>query len=241
MLKTNIFLYAISILLIVCGFIFWYLTSYQEGYRGTLDLKNQKVIIFDFDGTLCDSIQIVLQEFNSIAKGWNVKPISDFEKVRHLPLQQSLEAHGVNKWKLPFIKYQLIKAVAPHIPEMKSFPGLPETLIELKKRGYKLGILTSNAYANVSQFLEKHDMQEFDFIYYGSSLFGKARLLKHIKSELNASTLFYVGDENRDIEASAVAKIPFIAVTWGFQSKALLSLYHPQHIVQSPAELLSIL
>ncbi len=226
---------------ILCGSILWYLTYFQEGYFGSLDLKNKKIIVFDFDGTLCDSLQIAINEFNTLAPKWHLTPIGDVEKIRNDPLQIVLKLHGVSNWKLPFIKHLLIKRVAKHVPCLQTFPEMHKTLIELKNRGYYLGILSSNSYENINQFLEKQGLKNFSFVYYGSNLFGKARLLKKIKLTTKASIVFYIGDENRDIEAAINADIPIVAVTWGYQSKKLLTLYSPTHIIESPLELLEIL
>jgi len=226
---------------ILGGLTFWYLTYYQERCYGSLDLNGRKIIIFDFDGTLCDSYQSIVYEFNAIAPNWNVIPVQNVEETRSIPLQDMLKKHGVNKWKLPFIKYQLTKNIRRHVPNMRLFSGMREALFELKREGYTLGILSSNSYENILQFLTKYNIENFTFIYHGSSLFGKARLLEYIKAKTKASVIYYIGDENRDIEAAKAAKIPFIAVTWGYQTKSLLSQYHPTYIVDTPDELSKIL
>jgi phosphoglycolate phosphatase len=53
--------------------------------------------------------------------------------------------------------------------------------------------------------------------------------------------LYYVGDENRDIDAANNAGIGSIAVTWGYRSESLLSQYHPDCLIRSPEELLVML
>lgn len=237
---AKIFLSTIVFLGFLCGFFFWYLTSFQERYYGSLDLGNQKIIVFDFDGTLCDSLQIAITEFNELASKWNINPINGIAQIRNFPLQTVLETHGVTYWKLPIIKYQLVQNIAGHVPNMKTFPELRETLMELKNQGYILGILSSNSYDNINQFLEQQGLKVFSFVYHGISLFGKARLLRKIKQMANGSAIFYVGDENRDIQAAKETNIPVIAVTWGYQSKNLLTQYSPEYMVESPQELLNI-
>lgn len=237
----KIFIYIIAATLVIVGTAVWYFSFHQEGYSGSLALTNQKLVVFDFDGTLCDSLQEVVNEFNAIDQTWALTPITDLNEIRNSSIQHVLEAHGVNKWKLPIIKYKLVKAIAPHIANMKPPLGIPKTLAELKKRGYKLGILTSNSHENTMQFLKNHDMNDFDFVYYGSSLFGKARLLKEIQSKTKAAVIFYVGDEGRDIDAAKKVGVPSIAVTWGYQSNMLLSKHSPTYIIQSPQELIKIL
>lgn len=200
----------------------------------------RKVIVFDLDGTLCDSLQLAVNKYNALAAQWKLKPVDDLQAIRHESLQKVLAAHKLSKWKLPIIQYRLLKAMAARFKDLSAFPGVREMLLELKERGYILGILTSNSRANTMQFLQAQNLQIFEFVYCGSSLFGKARLLKRIKSIVKATELYYVGDENRDIEAARAAQIPVIAVTWGYQAADLLAQYNPDKIINTPKELIAV-
>ncbi|MBX9586289.1 MAG: HAD-IA family hydrolase [Gammaproteobacteria bacterium] len=231
----------IAIFIATCVLIVWYFTFHQEGYQGSLDLPQQKLIVFDFDGTLCDSLHTAIREFNALSTQWRLNPITDVNELRNLSSLQALRRHGVSWWKLPMLKHKLVKAIVPHIIKMKLPIGMLEVLCELKKSGFKLGILTSNSYENTRQFLEHHQISVFEFIYFGSAIFGKARLLKKIKLKAKCSEIFYVGDESRDIDAANKINIPSIAVTWGYHSEKLLSEHQPIYTAKSPADLLVIL
>lgn len=228
----------IAVLIVSCVLIVWYFTFHQEGYRGSLDLPKQKLIVFDFDGTLCDSLHTAISEFNALSTQWRLKPITDVNELRNSSSGHALRKHGVSWWKLPILKHKLVKAIIPHIVKMKPPIGILETLNELKKSGFKLGILTSNSYENTQQFLEHHNINVFEFIYFGSTIFGKARLLKKIKLKTKSSVIFYVGDESRDMEAAKKVNIPSIAVTWGYHSEKLLSEHQPTYTAKSPSDLL---
>lgn len=236
---TNKIFY-IFLTLVVSGVAFWYFSYYQKGFHGKFEPQNQKLIVFDFDGTLCDSLGFAISEFNKLCQDSDLKPIDNLDALRNMPLQQFLELHGVTRYKLPLVKYRLVKAIAKHILDMASFQDACVTLLELKKHGYMLGILTSNSYENVETFLKKENLLVFDFIYCNSSLFGKAKLLKEIQYKTKPSVMFYVGDENRDIEAANKANIASVAVNWGYQSEVLLSEYHPSYLVKSMQELLAV-
>lgn len=236
----QISLYCLLALFISCVTAFWYLTYHQEELHGQIKAHTQKLIVFDFDGTLCDSLEQIIQKYNEFCPNYNLKPVDTIASIRDVPLQKFFEMQGITPWKLPLIKYKLIKAVTPQIPNMHSFQGIHAILVELKNRGYTLGILTSNSYKNVSLFLENEHINLFDFIYCGSNIFGKARLLTKIKSKAKPSEMFYVGDEHRDIEAAKEVDITSVAVTWGFQSEWLLSQYTPSYLVRSRPELLKI-
>ena len=49
--------------------------------------------------------------------------------------------------------------------------------------------------------------------------------------------MIYVGDEVRDIEASQSARVASIAVTWGFNSRDILSEAKPSFLAHSPSDL----
>lgn len=130
------------------------------------------------------------------------------------------------------------------INELKPFPGIKAALIELKERGYHLGILTSNDRANVQIFTNNHGLDDlFDFIHSEMNLFGKGRVLKHLlsKSNLERDDVIYVGDETRDIKAAQKANIKAIAVSWGFNSPEVLAAHNPDFLIHQPRELIAVI
>ena len=159
-------------LIFLAGAFLLYRTCCQDELHGQLDPKDKKLIVFDFDGTLCDSLGVVINEYNKLSKRYVVKPVTDLNEIRNTSMQKFLMSSGVSKWKLPLIRYFLVKAMKKHVGKMQSFKGMPEVLRELKKRGYQLGVLTTNSCENVEIFLGKDNLSElFDFIYCVSSIF----------------------------------------------------------------------
>lgn len=125
-------------------------------------------------------------------------------------------------------------------------------MLELKKRGYHLGILTSNDRKNVQLFTKNHNWEHlFDFIHSEMNLFGKgranaARKIEHLLSQSRFDFLrrtrspvrqevIYVGDETRDIEAAKRTKIRAIAVSWGFNSSEVSRDF----LIHQPRELIA--
>jgi phosphoglycolate phosphatase-like HAD superfamily hydrolase len=106
-----------------------------------------------------------------------------------------------------------------------------------------LGILTSNSYENVTEWLAHNNMQHlFNFIHIESSFFGKKRILKKIikSHHMHKPHTFYIGDETRDIDAAKLSGINAIAVTWGFNSAKILAHYQPQYLAHQPEDILKI-
>ena len=105
-----------------------------------------------------------------------------------------------------------------------------------------LGILTSNTQENVKQFLYKNELNFFDFIRTGKSVFGKSHMLNKIikQRHANKNDVFYVCDEVRDIEAAKKSGIKSIAVTWGYNNKDALIKENPDFLTDTPDELKNI-
>lgn len=117
---------------------------------------------------------------------------------------------------------------------------MAEALRDLKARGYRLGILTSNLQENVEAFLETEELQDlFEFVRAGITVFGKSRSIRRALRTLDLSPaeVIYLGDETRDIEAAHRSRVWAIAVGWGFNSRSALLKLRPDALVDSPQEI----
>jgi phosphoglycolate phosphatase-like HAD superfamily hydrolase len=201
-----------------------------------------KYIIFDFDGTIADTIDLALNIYNRISPEFNCNPIKDEDRelLRKRKPQDLLKVYGVTKLKLILILLRIRKEMSNLIPELKPVKGIRESLKEIKNTGLRLGILTSNSKNNVNAFLENNGMSELiDFIYSGKSLFGKDRVLMRLldNEKISRDNIIYIGDEARDIEASKKVSIPVIVVSWGLNKKDFLVTLHPNQIADTPADI----
>ena len=205
-------------------------------------MRNIKYIIFDFDGTIADTLGMAISIFNRIAPEYDCKPINDedWELIRTKKPQDLLRIYGVTNFKLVLILLRVRKEMSRQIPEIVPVKNIPDALTRIKNSGLRLGILTSNSRSNVNAFLKTNGMSEvIDFIYSGKSLFGKDRVLMRLfdHEKISAENVIYVGDETRDIEASKKTGIPVIAVTWGLNKKDFLASLHPDQIADKPEDL----
>ena len=200
-------------------------------------------IIFDFDGTIADTLGTGLKIYNEIAPEYDFRPITDDLKdiLREQKPQDLMKAHGISNRKLFLLLLRIRKEIGKHISEARPAENMPPALHGLKNAGYRLGILTSNAAANVRMFLDAHSLSDiFDFIYSGRSLFGKDRIIRQMLSRENIPVynVIYVGDETRDVEACKKTGIPVIAVSWGLSRREILASLLPDKIADRPEELL---
>ena len=206
----------------------------------------QKVIIFDFDGTIADTVDALVTIANRLALEFGYVPINSQELVllRNLTAREIIKYSGVSLFKIPFMMKKVKGELKHKIPELKPIEGINTALIELHNQGYHLGIITSNSPENVNQFLKFHNLDYlFEFIYSGVTIFGKTTIINNVlrQKHFKAEAVIYVGDETRDIESAKKANIKVIAVTWGFNSTEALTKQNPDFLIHHPSELLGVM
>lgn len=208
-------------------------------------IMTQKVIIFDFDGTIADTVDALVSIANRLAVEFGYIQITPNELalLRNLTAREIIKYSGISLFKIPFL-VKKVKAELKHkIHEMKPIPGIKPTLIELKNQGYMLGIITSNSQDNVIEFLKLNELEcLFDFIQSGVTIFGKTTIINNVikQKQLKPQEVVYVGDETRDIEAAKKANIKVIAVSWGFNASEILANQNPDFLIHQASELLDV-
>ena len=205
-----------------------------------------KTLVFDFDGTIADTLGETRRIFNRIAPDYGIREVAEHELdgLRHLSLKDLLNHLEIPKRRVPALIARGTGLMRGNITELQLITGMREVLIELRRHVRSFGILTSNATANVDLFLRTHGLRDqFDFISSTSKLTGKAKHLKAIRKtfSLRPEELLYIGDELRDVKASQKAGIPIAAVTWGFNSREALMAAAPDYLFDQPEDFLRLL
>ena len=197
-----------------------------------------KYIVFDFDGTIADTFDVIksiaINEFDAYD--------FDFELIRSEGTKGLFKKMNIPLWKLPEMALKVTSRLRNN-KEIKLFPEVID-LLNILKKDYKIGIVSSNSKENIIDTLQKHNIEKmFEFVYSDSSIFGKHLVLRKMcsKYKINPLDVIYVGDEDRDIVAAKKVKIKNIAVTWGFNSKEKLCKVKPDYLADSPMQILEII
>lgn len=190
-------------------------------------------IIFDFDGTICDSFSKAVELANDYLVKHEFEPITT-DELRNKGIKRLIAERKLTFWQKLGLVRLARRESSRYIDEFKVFPGLTKVLKELHQQN-KLSILTTNSKPNVERFLRNHGLTTyFDHVYSNGNLFGKAKVLRKLKPDI------YIGDETRDIEAGKGASVISVAVTWGFESSQLLMKAKPDFIIEQPLKLLQL-
>jgi phosphoglycolate phosphatase len=204
-----------------------------------------KWIIFDFDGTLADTLQAWVETWNFLAQRYGYRHIepADYAVLRAKSSWAIKKELGIPWWRIGTLERAGRKKFAERIATQQLYPHIPEVLKDLKGRGFHLAILTSSSAESVETCLRNNGCEGiFDFVYAGSALFKKGRKLKALLKThgINPSQGVYVGDETRDVVAARFAKVKVVSVTWGLNTKEVLRLEHPDVLVDQPQQLLDL-
>lgn len=197
-------------------------------------------LIFDFDGTLCDSIKIALETVNQILGDRGYKKTNDLE-IKNIGLKGLVESRKINETETDSIITEYRRIVESKYSHAKLFAGLGTVLQKLSSKN-KLGILTTNKTEIVKGVLGPEYINIFSFINSEKGVFDKHIGLISILNKYNfdSNETYYIGDETRDVEAAKKAGIKSVSVTWGAENKSLLEKSRPDIIVTKPIELLKI-
>ena len=205
-----------------------------------------KTVIFDFDGTIADTLDCVVHIVNANSENFGYKKVTkeDIPYLQGKKPREILSHLGISIFKLPSWIKKIHSDINKEIMNLKPTVEILPVLSKLKEKSqFQIGILTSNTQDNVRIFLEKNNINFFDFIYTGKSVFGKSHIINKIlkQKKIEKTDVFYVCDEVRDIDAAKKSKIKTIAVTWGYNSKEALQNEQPDFLINEPNRLEEIL
>jgi phosphoglycolate phosphatase len=205
-----------------------------------------RTIIFDFDGTIADTLNAVVKIVNDHSEHFGYKKVTkqDIPYLQGKKPREILSHLGISIFKLPSWVKKIHSEINKEITYMTPTVNISPLLSELSDdKDVHLGILTSNTQENVQQFLEKNELDFFEFVRTGKSVFGKSHMINKIMKQqrLNQNDVFYVCDEVRDVEAARKSGIKSVAVTWGYNTKNALVKENPDFLVTTPDELREII
>lgn len=189
-----------------------------------------KLIIFDLDGTLIDSLPDIYECVNLTLSHFNY-PLRQKSEIRqfigngarNLIKQSFGDINGAElDEKLAFYNKIYTESGSP---KTRLFDGVPEMLYSLKEKGYKLAILTNKPQMTTEKVYEKY-LSQFNFdMVVGQS--GSVKCKPDPTATLNIlktlgvqkQNTIFIGDGETDVLTSKNAGVKNISVLWGYRDK----------------------
>ena len=89
-------------------------------------MKTPKTLIFDFDGTLVDSMALYIDGFNQVAKEFSLPLIEkkDLAELKHLSMRELADKYKIGPLKLAKIVLTVNKNLHQEIVNLEFFPSI---------------------------------------------------------------------------------------------------------------------
>ena len=226
-------------------------------------MTDNRAILFDLDGTLIDTTGLILACFDH---SWRIvtgrgRSRDELVATFGMPLREAMnrlasepedsdlarsgcaiEAHLIEQLLVEYRSFNL----ANHDGMVRSFVGAEPVIVELRRRGYLIGVVTSKSrelglrglklcsldnLLDVAIFLEDTDHHKP----------GPEPVLKALE-RLNAQPSFsaYIGDSRHDLIAGRAAGVRTVAALWGPSTRESLEREQPDFSAESLSDLLDI-
>lgn len=201
-------------------------------------------VLWDFDGTLADTFSCMVSAYNVLAGRRGFRPLDDPQAARDLDPLGLLRTLRIPLLRGPSLLTSLLAAVRRDMPNVRLFPGVADVLDALAQAGCRMSVMSSNSRDNILACLRANGVAgRFESILGYRRLFGKGDgIRRFLKGHAAAGErAVYIGDEIRDIAAARKAGVDVAAVTWGYNTRALLAKHAPDYLIERPEEILTLL
>jgi pyrophosphatase PpaX len=196
--------------------------------------------LFDFDGTLVDTTELIYQSMRHAAGDVLGREISREILMANVgqPLPRQMELLSAEHAEELLESYRLHNE-EHHDTLIKEFPGVEESLARLRASGVRVAVVTSKRRFSVEMALEAFPGlgEVVDrWLTMEDTTEHKPRpepLLKGLEflGNVPPEEAAYVGDSPFDVAAAKAAGIPSVAVSWGAFSEDTLRAAEPDHLV----------
>ena len=188
-------------------------------------MSKYSVLLFDLDGTVADTDQMIVETMNilyDLYRGGRRTPVEEIYYFSGPPIYDTLNKEFPNQ-DMEFMHAEFRRVSVELYPKtVKPYPHCKETLLSLKKKGYKLGLVTNKIHSSTLLCLKLIGLEGiFDSLVcyddvsnpkpHGESIFKAAKEL----GEDNLNKVLYIGDNKLDLETANNADVDGALVTWG--------------------------
>ena len=215
------------------------------------DLSRIKLIIFDWDGTLMDSVDKIVGSMQAASRDAGITIPSDQEVKEIIGLGLKEAIQQLFPQENDAMHENITEQYRQHylfLSDIKTelFVGAYDTLTQLKEGGYVLAVATGKARRGLDRVLGDTDVgQFFDITRCSDETQSKPhpQMLHEIMDSLAipAQETLMVGDTEFDLKMANAAGVDSLAVTYGVHNRERLLSHNPVACIDDIREITSLL
>lgn len=214
----------------------------------------KKLVIFDLDGTLLNTIADLAHSTNYALEknGFPTHQLGEYNYFvgnginklfeRALPEGEKTE-ENIAKIRRDFLAHYDVH----NADNSRPYEGILELLLALQEKGVQIAV-ASNKYQAATTKLVGYFFPNIHF----TAVLGQREGVKtkpdpgivaeiREKAQVDAADTLYIGDSNVDMQTAINSGVDGCGVTWGFRPASELESYHPKYIVQKASDILGML
>ena len=203
-----------------------------------------KLVIFDWDGTLFDSVGQIVSSLQFAAQQFQ-QPLTDADAKSIIGLGLPEVAQRLFP-TVPELHADILQAYSDHYVansvEDAWFEGISEMLYALKDEGIKLAVATGKSRKGLDRVLKQTNSLE---LFHATRAASETRskpdplMLAEILAEtgVNAHEAIMVGDTSYDLEMAMNISMPSVGVSYGVHTSETLANFNPLSIVNDVSSL----
>ncbi|MBE6130200.1 MAG: HAD family hydrolase [Erysipelotrichaceae bacterium] len=210
-----------------------------------------KAVIFDLDGTILNTLDDLYYSTNYALVKYNLNKRT-YEEIRcfvgngvKVLIEKAVgenHQHLVDNVILEF-KNHYKEHSLDHI---KEYDGIKEVLIELKRKGLKLAVVTNKFNQAAQDIINKYFNGIFDIVLGETKELNRKPhpdMCNYVLQKLKVSSTeaLYVGDSDVDIMTAKNANLKCISCSWGFRTKDELFSSGANIIIDNPFDIIKYL
>lgn len=206
-----------------------------------------KALLFDFDGTLLDTNELILQTFMHVLEERFPGQYSPKDCMNFMgpSLKETFEQLTPNEVEEMIAKYRQWNETH-HDELVKEFDGVVPTLEQLKEQGIRLAIVSTKRNETIEKGLNLMGAKHLFEFWIGTDDVKRVKpdpepvLLALERLGVSKEDAMMIGDNYHDIQAGKNAGVKTAGVAWSLKGEEFLQQFNPDYMLHHMSDLLTI-